>query len=141
MGSPPTQSTISLAAQILILILLGYAYTLARKKRYKIHAYVTSLALVLHILVVVYVMIPVIIYGYGAYSRIYSTFYVANITLHALSGALTIVTGSFLVLKWIIRKYDVRSCLKKTQMRIVLTLWLLSIFTGIIVYMSWFVTQ
>ncbi len=140
MSSPPTESTVSLAVQILILVLLGYSYVLSRRKRYKIHAYVTTLALLLHIAVVGYVMIPVIIYGYGAYARFYSTFYVANLTIHAISGALTILAGSFLTLRWVLKNYDVRSCLKKTQMRIVLILWVLSIVTGIVVYISWFVT-
>ena len=140
MSSPPTESTVSLVIQIVILILLGYSYLLSKRKKFKIHAWVTTTALLLHIAVVAYVMIPVFTYGYSAYSMFYSMFFVANLGLHALSGALTIVAGSLLTLRWLLQKLDVRSCLHKTQMRVVLVLWVLSIISGIIVYISWFIT-
>jgi len=130
-------ATVSLVVQIVVLVLLFVSIWLKEKKRYRQHGIMMFTAVVLHTIVILVWMIP-------SFSSLFSSPIAINladmitltIMVHAFMGIATVILGFWLVASWRLQ-VDVKACFaKKNAMRATLTLWLITLVLGIILYLK-----
>ncbi|MCJ7762699.1 hypothetical protein MUP38_04500 [Candidatus Bathyarchaeota archaeon] len=130
-------ATISLVTQIVVLVLLFGGIWLKGKKKYRQHGIMMFTAVVLHTVVMLAWMIP-------KFSSLLSSPSTLNpvgalmvaILVHAFMGIATVILGFWLVASWRLQ-VDVKACFaKKKAMRVTLTLWLITLVLGIILYLK-----
>jgi hypothetical protein len=93
-------------------------------------------AVVLHTVVILTWMIP-------SFSNLLSSItlnpvdaLMATALIHAVTGIMTVILGFWLVASWRLQ-VDVKACFaKKKAMRVTLTLWLITLVLGIILYLK-----
>jgi uncharacterized membrane protein YozB (DUF420 family) len=130
-------ATISLVTQIVVLVLLFASIWLKGKKKYRQHGIMMFTAVVLHTVVILAWMIP-------SFSSLISSPSTLNpvdalmvtALVHAVTGIMTVILGFWLVASWRLQ-VDVKACFaKKKAMRVTLTLWLITLVLGIILYLK-----
>jgi uncharacterized membrane protein YozB (DUF420 family) len=130
-------ATVSLGVQIVVLVLLFVSIWLKEKKRYRQHGIMMFAAVVLHTIVILTWMIP-------SFSSLFSSLIEINladmmtltIMIHAFMGIAAVILGFWLVASWRLQ-VDVKTCFaKKNAMRVTLTLWLITLVLGIILYLK-----
>jgi uncharacterized membrane protein YozB (DUF420 family) len=130
-------ATISLVTQIVVLVLLFGGIWLKGKKKYRQHGIMMFTAVVLHTVVILAWMIP-------SFSSLISSPSTLNpvdalmvtALVHAVTGIMTVILGFWLVASWRLQ-VDVKACFaKKKAMRVTLTLWLITLVLGIILYLK-----
>jgi uncharacterized membrane protein YozB (DUF420 family) len=130
-------ATISLVTQIVVPVLLFGGIWLKGKKKYRQHGIMMFTAVVLHTVVILAWMIP-------KFSSLLSSPSTLNpvdalmvaILVHAFMGIATVILGFWLVASWRLQ-VDVKACFaKKKAMRVTLTLWLITLVLGIILYLK-----
>ena len=102
-------------------------------KLYKIPA--TAVAAIIHTFSIFIVMIPPLIHD--ADHLLGELFEVeALITLpHAVLGTINEILALVLILKWLANSLDPKKCKGKQLMRLTLIIWLISLISGILVYL------
>ena len=132
-------ATISLVIQIVVLVLLFASIWLKAKKKYRQHGIMMFTAVVLHTIVILAWMVPTFS-SIFSYPIALNAFLIAPILVaifvHAFTGVAAVILGFWLVASWRLQ-VDVKACFaKKKAMRITLTLWLITMVLGIIMYLK-----
>jgi uncharacterized membrane protein YozB (DUF420 family) len=130
-------ATISLVVEVVVLVLLFGGYSLKRMKKFRQHGITMLTAVVLHTVMILAWMIP-------SFSSLFSSPYAINladmitvtILVHAFTGIGADILGIWLVASWRLRA-DMKTCFaKKSVMRVTITLWLIALVLGTILYLK-----
>jgi hypothetical protein len=137
-------ATISLAVQIVVLVLLLGSYSLKRMKRYRQHGITMLTAVILHIIVILTVMLPSLVLGVIPLILANTSLVVTIVApIHGIMGIIVAVLGVWIVASWRLRAsldYCGFNVLKKKLMLLTLTLWLIVLFLGILLYLHFYTT-
>ena len=127
--------TASLIIQIVVLLMLFYSLFLKQQKKFKHHGITMAVAVVLHLVMIFAIMIPSFLFIVPEFiirAPLDTTSIVGLI--HGVTGAIAAVLGVFLVAAWHFSK-DLTGCFKrKIFMRSTISVWLISLLLGIILY-------
>ena len=129
-------STLSLIIELVVLGLLIFAYVLRGKKMFRQHGITMLTAVVLHFITILSVMIGSFLSFFTSGSIDLANLIVLTSLIHAFIGTIAAVLGVWLVASWHLQ-VDMQMCFaRKKIMLATLTLWLVAIFLGIILYVS-----
>jgi uncharacterized membrane protein YozB (DUF420 family) len=123
--------------QIAVLVLLIGGIWLKRTKKFRQHGIAMLTAVVLHMITILAWMIPSFssLFSPSASINLADMFTVA-IMVHAFTGIAAAILGIWIVASWRL-KTDMKTCFaKKGAMRITITLWLVALVIGIILYLK-----
>lgn len=131
------ESTISLSIEMIALGLLVSGYLLKRQNKYRHHGLSMLSALMLHIVAILFVMVP----SLAAFLSVPSSVNFADILVivtfvHVSAGLLAALLGVWLVGSWHLQK-SLQTCFRnKRVMDVTLSLWLLAIALGLVLYLA-----
>jgi uncharacterized membrane protein YozB (DUF420 family) len=129
-------ATLSFVIQLVVLGLLIGGYLLKTTKKFRQHGITMLTALVLHAVIVLAWMIPSLSLFISPSSINLADTITVIILVHAFMGVVAIILGVWLVGSWRLRA-DMRTCFaKKNVMRVTITLWLIALVLGIILYLK-----
>jgi uncharacterized membrane protein YozB (DUF420 family) len=132
----PIAATISLILQIVVLVLLFAGVGLKGRKRFRQHGIVMLTAVVLHTIIILAWMVPSFSILSFSGSINLADMIVVTILVHAFMGIAADLLGIWLVASWRLRA-DMKTCFaKKSLMRVTITLWLITLFLGIVLYLK-----
>ncbi len=134
-------ATISLTIQLIVLGLLISGYTLKRMKKFRQHGITMLTAVVLHLIVIFWVMVPSFMKGIIPYISGNGADIIVIIGLvHAALGIIAAVLGTWIVGSWRLRQ-TLQYCIpKKRIMLLTITLWIIAIALGILLYLRLYTT-
>jgi uncharacterized membrane protein YozB (DUF420 family) len=128
-------ATISLILQIVVLVLLFAGVGLKGRKRFRQHGIVMLTAVVLHTIIILAWMVPSFSASFSGSINL-ADMIVVTILVHAFMGITADLLGIWLVASWRLRA-DMKTCFaKKSLMRVTITLWLITLFLGIVLYLK-----
>jgi len=131
------ESTISLSIEMIALGLLITAYLLKRQKKYRQHGLSMLSALALHVVAILFVMVP----SLAAFFSVPSSVNLADILViatlvHVSAGLIAALLGAWLVGSWHLQA-SLQTCFRKKRvMDATLSLWLLAIALGVVLYLA-----
>jgi uncharacterized membrane protein YozB (DUF420 family) len=130
-------STVSLVIQVVVLALIIGALIIKRQNKYRQHGIVMLSAVILHIISIFAVMVPSFAEFYAMPSLIdYADVFVILTLVHVVSGVISAVLGVWIVGSWHLQK-DIKPCFRKKRiMDVTVTLWLLALLLGIVLYLK-----
>ena len=130
------ESTISLSVEMIALGLLISGYLLKRQKKYRHHGLGMLSALALHIVAILFVMVPSLVAFLSVPSSVNFADILVIVTLvHVSAGLLAAMLGVWLVGSWHLQE-SLQSCFRKKRvMDVTLSLWLLAIALGLVLYL------
>jgi uncharacterized membrane protein YozB (DUF420 family) len=130
-------ATVSLVIQIVVLVLLFGGIWLKGVKKFRQHGITMLTAVVLHTVIILTWMIPSFRSLFSSSSSInLADIIVVTILIHAFMGITADILGIWLVASWRLQA-DMKTCFaKKKIMRVTLTLWLIALVLGIILYLK-----
>lgn len=127
-------ATISLIFQIAVLVLLFAGVGLKGRKKFRQHGIVMLTAVVLHTIIILAWMVPSFTLSVPGSNL--ADIIVVTILVHAFTGIAADLLGIWLVASWRLRA-DMKTCFaKKSLMRVTITLWLITLFLGIVLYLK-----
>lgn len=130
-----TAATISLILQITALVLLFAGVGLKVRKKFRQHGIVMLTAVVLHTIIILAWMVPSFSASVPGSINL-ADIIVVTILVHAFMGIVADLLGIWLVASWRLRA-DMKTCFaKKNLMRVTMTLWLITLFLGIVLYLK-----
>jgi uncharacterized membrane protein YozB (DUF420 family) len=128
---------LSLLVQIVsfVLVLLSMAYK--AKRKWALHGSIMGAALVLHFINFLMVMLP----SFMSHSSLYATgasyVFVQTLWVHAISGALVLFLGFFIMIEWIPKPSSLKCCFRRKRlMDATVLLWTISLAFGIATYVA-----
>jgi len=130
-------ATLSLVIQLVVLGLLLGSVWLKAMKKFRQHGITMLSAVVLHAILILTWMIP----SFSGFLSASGSINLADtivivILVHAFAGIIAFVLGVWLVGSWHL-KADLKKCFaKKKIMRVTLSLWLIALILGIILYLK-----
>jgi uncharacterized membrane protein YozB (DUF420 family) len=129
-------ATISLGIQIVVLVLLFAGIRLKITKKLRQHGITMLTAVVLHTIMILAWMMPSFSGFFSLPTSInFADIIVAAAFAHAFMGIAADILGIWLVSSWRLR-IDLKTCFaKKGLMRLTLTLWLVALVLGIVLYL------
>jgi uncharacterized membrane protein YozB (DUF420 family) len=128
-------ATISLIFQIVVLVLLFAGVGLKGRKKFRQHGIVMLTAVVLHTIIILAWMVPSFSLSFSGSINLADVI-VVTILVHAFMGIAADLLGIWLVASWRLRA-DMKTCFaKKSLMRVTITLWLITLFLGIVLYLK-----
>jgi uncharacterized membrane protein YozB (DUF420 family) len=130
-------AAISLVVEVAVLVLLFGGYSLKRMKKFRQHGTTMLTAVVLHTVMILAWMIPSLSSFFSSPSSTnLANIIVVTTLVHAFMGIATDILGIWLVASWRLQA-DMKTCFaKKRIMRVTLTLWLIALVLGIILYLK-----
>jgi uncharacterized membrane protein YozB (DUF420 family) len=130
-------ATVSMVIQIVVLVLLFAGIWLKGMKKFRQHGIVMLTAVVLHTIMILVWMIPSFRSLFGSPSSInLADMFTVTILVHAFMGIAAALLGIWLVASWRLRT-NMKTCFaKKNTMRATMTLWLIALVLGIILYLK-----
>lgn len=130
------ESTISLSIEMVALGLLISGYLLKRQKKYRQHGLSMLSALALHIVAILVVMVPSLAAFFSVPSSVNFADILVIVTLvHVSAGLLAALLGVWLVGSWHLQE-SLQTCFRKKRvMDVTLSLWLLAIALGLVIYL------
>ena len=131
-------ATISFVIQLVVLGLLSGGVWLKATKKFRQHGITMLIAVVLHVIMIFAWMIPSFnLFISPSPINLADTFTVI-ILVHAFTGIIATVLGIWLVAAWRL-KADMKTCFaKKRIMLATITLWLIALVIGFILYLKIF---
>jgi uncharacterized membrane protein YozB (DUF420 family) len=124
-------STLNLILQFVILGVLAFGIQSAKKKRLNMHGYIAFAAVALNTLSILVVMLP-------SASRITAGASQSGFTMivaaHSLLGFIVEALGVYIVLRWWFQTPGPMCWKMKGLMRVLATLWTVSVVLGAVVY-------
>jgi uncharacterized membrane protein YozB (DUF420 family) len=129
-------ATISLVFQLVVIGLLSGGVWLKATKKFRQHGITMLTALVLHAVMMFAWMIPSFSSLLSSPSSRNLADMMAFIIVHAFTGIAAVVLGIWLVASWRLQA-DMKTCFaKKNVMLVTITLWLIALIIGIILYLK-----
>jgi uncharacterized membrane protein YozB (DUF420 family) len=127
---------IQLAAFILLLVAMVYK----TKGKFKIHGSVMGVALIVHFISFLIAMGPSFVGGFGFLTTETLQFGVQTLWVHAISGALSLALGFFLVFAWISKISEIKACFRRKRiMDVTILFWSISLIFGIATYIAFYI--
>ena len=131
---------LTLLIQIAAFILLLGALVYKTKGKFKIHGSVMGVALIVHFISFLIAMGPSFVGGFGFLTTETLQFWVQTLWVHAISGALSLALGFFLVFAWISKIPEIKSCFRRKRiMDVTILFWAISLIFGIATYIALYV--
>jgi uncharacterized membrane protein YozB (DUF420 family) len=131
---------LNLLIQIAAFILLLSAMVYKTKGKFKIHGSVMGVALIVHFISFLIAMGPSFVGGFGFLTTETLQFGVQTLWVHAISGALSLALGFFLVFAWISKMSEIKSCFRRKRiMDATILFWVISLIFGIATYIAFYV--
>jgi len=130
-------ATFNLVIQLVVIGLLLGGYWLKRMKKFRQHGITMLSAVVLHAILIFTWMIWSFKNFFGDPSSInFADTIVIAVLVHASAGIIAFLLGVWLTGSWHL-KADLKTCFaKKNIMRVTITLWLIALVFGIILYLK-----
>ncbi len=134
-ANAPLASDLNLLLQIAILVFLAVGVSIAKlRRRFIKHGVVMGVVVALNTVSIAVVMMPALLSFRGLFSVPFSR-PAWVVIVHAGTGSLVEILGTWLVGTWAFRHHEVKTCAKKRNiMRATILLWSLELFLGIYVY-------
>jgi uncharacterized membrane protein YozB (DUF420 family) len=130
-------ATISMIIQIVVLVLLFIGIWLKGTKKFRQHGIAMLAAVALHTVTIVAWMVPSFSSIFTPSGAIdFADVLTVAIMTHAVTGIAAAILGIWLVASWRL-KTDMKTCFaKKSAMRVTITLWLIALAIGVILYLK-----
>jgi uncharacterized membrane protein YozB (DUF420 family) len=130
---------LTLIVQIGAFILLLSALVFKAKGKFKIHGSMMAVAVIVHFISFLMAMGPSLIAGFDFFITEPLQFGVQTLWVHAVSGALSLILGFFLVVAWVPKMPDVKPCFRRKQiMDTTAILWTISLAFGVATYIVFY---
>lgn len=129
-------ATASLVTQVVVLILLLFAYSLRRRSKFRQHGTVMSASLILHLITIFAIMTPSFALAVVPDYIVPQPFEVTSLVglFHGVAGIIAAVLGVWLVAAWHFQS-DLKPCFRKKQvMRATIVIWIVALILGIALY-------
>jgi uncharacterized membrane protein YozB (DUF420 family) len=131
---------LNLLIQIISFVVLLFALVNKMKKRFKMHGSFMGAAVFLHLISFLVAMAPSFVLGFDYFITYTLEIGVQMIWIHAVTGAVSLVLGLFLILAWVPRASNIKPCFgRKRIMDVTVALWATSLIFGIIAYIIYYV--
>ncbi len=122
--------------QMIMIFVLFYGLILKRKKKFKEHGIIMSVAAFAHLGLVLAIMIPSFVLAVVPYYIIALPFEFVSIVglIHGVLGILVVALGLWLVLAWRLSK-DVSGCFKRKKVMMpTFVLWVATLVLGLVLF-------
>ncbi len=130
---------INLLIQIISFLMLLVGLLYKAKKKFKKHGSFMGVAVFLHLTSFLIAMAPSFLIGFEFFTTDTLQTGVQTMWVHAISGAVSLILGLFLILAWISRASNIKPCFgRKRIMDITTLLWTISLIFGIATYLSFY---
>jgi uncharacterized membrane protein YozB (DUF420 family) len=130
---------LNLIIQIITIGIIAVSLFYKSKGRLKIHGITMGTAVILNLLSFVLVMGPIFFNFFEFFSTETGIGAVQAAWVHAVPGAVALLLGIFLVVRWAIHASNVAGCYKwKRIMDLTLILWMFSLVVGIATYVLFY---
>jgi len=131
---------LNLLIQIVSFVLFLGALVYKAKGKFKIHGSIMGLAVFLHFITFLVAMGPSFFDNFTFLTTETLQVGVQTLWVHALSGALSLALGFFLVLVWVPKAANIKGCFgRKRIMDVTALLWAISFVFGIATYLVFYV--
>lgn len=134
LGKAPLISDIGLILEIAVIIILLFGrYRFARRKKFATHGFMMAFAVGLHTVSILLIMIPSLLASLSVFLGNLQMPAVILTWIHVPTGALALILGAYLILKW--RFKSASTCYRRAKlMRPVWWLWILSLILGLFIF-------
>ena len=131
---------LNLLVQIAAFILVLGAMVYKAKRKFEIHGSIMGFAILLHFITFLMVMGPSFVEGFSILTKETLQAGVQTLWVHAISGALSLVLGLFLIVAWVPKVSNIKPCFgRKRIMDATTILWTISLVFGIATYIIFYV--
>lgn len=131
---------INLLIQIIsfVMLLAGLVYKI--KGKFKMHGSLMSIAIILHLLSFLIAMAPSFVEGFEFFTTGAFQAGVQTMWIHAISGAVSLILGLFLIVAWVPRTSNIKPCFgRKRIMDATVILWAISLIFGVVTYIIFYI--
>jgi hypothetical protein len=138
-GGVPLLTQVTMALQVIVLVMLGVALYAWKKSRYTQHGKIMGIATVISLGTFFFVMLPV-------FQDSLSDFLIdfqngslrAQVNLaHALTGVVAVGLSVYVTGRWAVGRFKVgKSCYSKNLMRATIGAWIIALGFGVLVYLA-----
>lgn len=131
---------INLLIQIIsfVMLLAGLVYKI--KGKFKMHGSLMSIAIILHLLSFFIAMAPSFVEGFEFFTTEAFQAGVQTMWIHAISGAVSLILGLFLIAAWVPRASNIKPCFgRKRIMDVTVILWAISLIFGVVTYIIFYI--
>lgn len=136
----PLGADLTLLVQIVSFILLLWALVYKVKRKFKIHGSLMGVAVVMHFITFLIVMGPPFVESFSILATNTQQTVVQILLVHAISGALSLILGFYLVVAWTLKMSSIKPCLgRKRIMDATTVLWAISLAFGLATYVALYV--
>ena len=126
---------LNLVVQIATLSIILVSLFIKNKGKLKLHGTTMGIALLLHLLSFILVMGPAFLQYFGSFYVQIDILAVQTAWLHAIPGAIALLLGILLIVKWVLHASNVADCYRRKRiMDATLLFWVLSLIFGIATY-------
>ena len=127
-------SYFDLVIQIAIFCVLVVDYFFIKKKNLRLHGLLMTSTFIANTILIAVVMLPPFV---GESTELFVNILEAESLLflsHHVLGLVAELLGGFLVLRWVIKSFNVSFCKGQTLMKATLSTWLVSIILGVVLF-------
>ena len=120
-----------------LFILVGLWFKI--KGRFKNHGFAMGGAVILHLLSFLLAMGPAFMDGFDFFTTDTSFSGVQTMWVHAITGAVALILGIFLVIAWFLKSSEIKACARRKRlMGITVLLWFVSLIFGVATYVIFY---
>jgi uncharacterized membrane protein YozB (DUF420 family) len=131
---------LNLLVQIVSFVLVLGALACKIKGKFKIHGSIMGFAVLLHFITFLIAMGPSFIGNFTFLTSETLLTGVQTLWIHAISGAVSLILGIFLVTMWVPKAYNIKPCFsRKRIMDATAVSWTISFVFGIVTYIAFYV--
>ena len=131
---------LTLLVQIAAFVLLLGALVYKAKGKFKIHGSMMGVAVLVHFISFLIGMGPSFVGEFNFFTTETLQIGVQTLWVHAISGALALVLGFFLVVVWIPKMSEIKFCFRRKRiMDATILLWAISLIFGIATYIAFYI--
>ena len=131
---------LNLLIQIASFILVLCAVVYKIKRKFKIHGSIMGVAVLLHFITFLIAMGPSFVGNFDFLATETSLTAVQILWVHAISGAVSLVLGIFLVVMWVPKASNIKPCFgRKRIMDATIVSWAISLAFGIAAYIAFYI--